>query len=98
MDSPRAVTAVGEVEGQIGEVGHPQGWLLPIVSFKHLPNAFMKTPTSRGAHFAVQAFTDFVVAEEKAPLLVGSKEPCACCLEETGLNSFDLLLFHQGEQ
>jgi hypothetical protein len=71
---------------------------LPIVSFKNVPNAFMKTPASRGTHFGVKTLTDFVVAEEKASLLVGSNEPCSCCFEETLLNSFDLLFFRQGEQ
>ncbi len=96
--SPHLVTTVYEVEGKIGELVHAHGVHLLIVRFKQVPNELMKMPTSRGTHLGVKALTDFVVAEEKASLLVSSNEPCSCCFEETLLNSFDLLLFRQGEQ
>jgi len=86
------------VEGKIGELVHALGMLTSILSFKRVPNALMKTPAARGTHLRVKTLTDFVVAKEKASLLVGSNEPYTCCFEETLLNSFDLLLFHQGEQ
>src|SRR5258708_30914002 len=98
MYSPCSVSAACEVEGKISELVHTHAILLTRVRFKNMPNEHMETPSSRGAYFDIQALTDFVMIEEVASLLVDPNKPCSRCFEETLLNSFDLFLFHCGEQ
>ena len=95
VGSSYTVTALSEVEGQIGEALRTS---LVSLSFQNATNEAMQAPSARGCDLSIEAFASFIVAEGEGAWRILPNEPCPYRGPQRLLDGLGFLTGHLGEE